>query len=91
MQSDPNSLVRKQFLITRSQVEKLEKLAGGVGISATEVLRRAIDAYAPARTTTDMEAPELLNLLQSRLKEAIDTAKAASIAVGSSTGEKASQ
>lgn len=91
MQNDPNSLVRKQFLITKSQVEKLEKLAGGVGISATEVLRRAIDAYAPVQTTADMEAPELLNLLQSRLKEAIDTAKAASIAVGSSIEEKASR
>ena len=65
------NMVRKQFLISPSQVKKLDRLAKNEGTSVAEVVRLAIDAYDPD-TATDMEATELMELVARRLKEAIE-------------------
>ncbi len=70
-------LLRKQFLVTEENVSKLSLISRNEGISATEVVRRAIDAYQPAGET-DEEAPEaLMELVAERLKEAIESTRRA--------------
>ena len=63
-------LVRKQHLIYQSQVEKLRVLAEAENTSASEMLRRAIDAFDP-NVAADMSESELLELTRVRVKEAI--------------------
>lgn len=68
-------LLRRQYLVTEDQVNKLEDISKSEGVSATEVVRRAIDAYH-LNDADEMDAPELMALVSSRLKEAIaDTQK----------------
>ena len=55
-------------------IGKIEKSADSRGISAANIARQAIDAYAP-HGAGDMEAPELLQLVHERLKEAIAATK----------------
>ena len=65
-------LVRKQFLISPSQVKKLNRIARNEGTSVAEIVRVAIDTYDPDRSPlADLDAPELMELVSSRLKEAI--------------------
>ncbi len=68
-------LVRKQFLISESNILKLELLATNKNTSAADVVRLAIDAYDPSG---DIEMPELMELVEMRLKEAIESTKKAS-------------
>ncbi len=63
-------LVRKQFLISTAQVKKLELLAKQKNTSAAEMVRNAITAYNPD-VPTGMGESELLDLLSTRVKEAI--------------------
>ncbi len=63
-------LVRKQFLISTAQVHKLELLAKQKNTSAAEMVRNAITAYNPD-VPVDMEDSELLELVSTRVKEAI--------------------
>ncbi len=74
VQSD--NLIRKQFLISAGSVAKLEKLAKTRSISASEVVRRAIDSYDPYQSK-EMDMPELIDLVSSRLKDAIISTQAA--------------
>jgi len=69
---DNDSLVRKQFLVSVNNVKKLEELAKEKKTSAAEIVRLAIDAYDPHRAG-NMEAEELMELVSSRLKDAIDS------------------
>lgn len=71
-----SNLVRKQFLISEDSVAKLEKLAETRHISASEVVRQAIDSYDPYQSK-EMEMPELMDLVSVRLKEAIISTKKA--------------
>lgn len=64
------NLIRKQFLVTEDNIQKLDKLARKNHQSAAEIVRLAIDNYDPLGHS-DIEAPELMELVQSRLKEAI--------------------
>lgn len=65
-------LVRKQFLISPSQVKKLNRLARDEGTSVAEMVRVAIDSYNPdTAAVADLDAPELIELVSERLKEAI--------------------
>jgi len=65
-------LVRKQFLILPSQIKKLDRLARDEGTSVAEIVRTAIDAYDPDTAIfADLDAPELMELVSTRLKEAI--------------------
>jgi hypothetical protein len=63
-------LVRKQFLISPDQIKKLELLAKKEQTSAAEMVRKAIDAYNPD-LAQEMDESELLELVSSRVKEAI--------------------
>ncbi len=68
------NLVRKQFLISESNIVKLNELATEKNTSAADVVRRAIDAYDPS---ADIEMPELMELVGMRLKEAIKSTEKA--------------
>ncbi len=70
------NLVRKQFLISKDSVEKLENLARIRNISASEVVRQAIDSYDPQQPD-DLDMPELIELVGEKLKEAIDSTQKA--------------
>jgi predicted DNA-binding protein len=65
-------LVRKQFLISPGQIQKLDRLAKDEGTSAAEIVRNAIDTYDPNMAPfVELDAPELMELVSTRLKEAI--------------------
>jgi len=65
-------LVRKQFLISPSQIKKLDRIARDEGTSVAEIVRVAIDNYNPdIAPFADLDAPELMDLVSTRLKEAI--------------------
>ena len=71
-------LVRKQFLISPSQIKKLNRLARDEGTSVAEMVRVAIDSYNPDKAAVaDLDAPELIELVSERLKEAITSTKKA--------------
>ena len=76
-------LVRKQFLISPSQVKKLSRLARDEETSVAEMVRVAIDSYNPdVPAIADLDAPELMALVSKRLKEAISSAKKANRTIG---------
>ena len=84
METTPRAekLVRKQFLISPSQIEKLNRLARNEGTSVAEMVRQAIDTYNPDATAiVDLDAPELMELVSQRLKEAITSTQKANRAV----------
>ena len=65
-------LVRKQFLISPNQIKKLDRIARNEGTSVAEIVRVAIDNYNPDNAPfADLNAPELMDLVSTRLKEAI--------------------
>ena len=70
------NLVRKQYLVSESHIEKLKRIAATRGTSVTEVVRQAIDAYDPEGADT-MAAPELMDLVGKRLKEALKATRKA--------------
>ena len=70
------ALIRKQFLVSESNVEKLEQLANKKGTSAAEIVRQAIDAYDPHGAEA-MAAPDLMELVSGKLKEAIESTRKA--------------
>ena len=71
-------LVRKQFLISPSQIKKLDRLARSKGTSVAEIVRTAIDKYDPdSALFSEIETSELLDLVSTQLKEAIDSTRKA--------------
>ena len=70
MQIITKPLVRKQFLISPGQVEKLSQLAEEKKVSEAEIVRNAISAYNPD-FSADIEESELLDLVCARVKEAV--------------------
>jgi uncharacterized protein (DUF2384 family) len=78
----PEKLVRKQFLISPRQVKKLNRLARDEGTSVAQMVRVAIDNYNPdTAAITDLDAPELMELVSKRLKEAIASTQKANRAI----------
>ena len=71
------NLVRKQYLVSPSQVSKLEEVARKNGTSVAQVVRLAIDAYDPHGAET-MASGDLMELVSTRLKESIKATKKAS-------------
>jgi adenylate cyclase len=69
-----DNLVRKQYLISSSQVKKIELLAKKQNKSAAEMVRNAIDAFNPD-VSMDMKESELLELVSARVKEAISNTR----------------
>ncbi len=70
------NLIRKQFLVSRSQISKLEQLANAKGTSAAEIVRLAIDAFDPDSMDA-MNSDDLMELVSSQLKEAINSTREA--------------
>ena len=68
------NLVRKQFLISNNQLKKLSALSASKGKSEAEIVRLAIDAYDPEEIGIS-SVPELLELLDKRLKDAIQSTR----------------
>jgi hypothetical protein len=68
--NNAQKLVRKQHLIYPSQIKKLQVLAEAENTSASEMIRRAIDAFDPD-AAADMSESELFELARTRVKEAI--------------------
>ena len=69
-------LVRKQYLVSERQVEKLKLIASREDQSEAEIVRRAIDAFDPD-AVDEMDAPEFVALVAERLKEAVKSTRAA--------------
>jgi hypothetical protein len=63
-------MVRKQFMLTRSAVERLERIAEERGISSAEAVRQAIAAFDSSAAQT-LDSSELMDLVSVRLREAI--------------------
>lgn len=70
------NLIRKQYLVSESNVEKLEAIALIRGTSVTEVVRQAIDAYDPEHVD-GMDAPEMMELVASRLSDTLKATRRA--------------
>ncbi len=64
------NLVRKQLMLSNTNVKKLEKIAKDKKLSVASVVRSAIDSFNP--DGTDLETSELMELVSSKLKEAIE-------------------
>ena len=69
-----SGLLRRQYLVTEDNVAKLESISEKEGVSATEIVRRAIDAYEPSKAE-EMGMVELRELVSARLKEAIENTR----------------
>jgi predicted DNA-binding protein len=74
MQTQAETLVRKQFFISPANIEKLEKLSSKLkGRSAAQIVRDAIDAYDPDGEKEN----EMIALAHTKVKEALEaTARA---------------
>ena len=56
----------------KNQIKKLDRIARNEGTSVAEIVRVAIDNYNPDNAPfADLNAPELVDLVSTRLKEAI--------------------
>ena len=56
----------------KNQIKKLDRIARNEGTSVAEIVRVAIDNYNPDNASfADLAAPELMDLVSTRLKEAI--------------------
>ena len=69
-------MIRKQFLISPSTVKRLERIATARGTSESEVVRLAIDSFDP-QAAEAMDSAELIELVSTRLKEAIKSTRSA--------------
>ena len=76
MQAAQKNLVRKQIMLSQSNIDELEKIADDKDASVAEVVRLAVDSYNP--TTEDMGDQELMALVSKKLKEAIKATDRAS-------------
>jgi hypothetical protein len=83
MDKTVDELIRQQYLVPRRSVAKLRQLSKQQKVSATEIVRRAIDAYDPLsgdRVAQEAAALDLLAEVHGELRKAmrrIDTDMAA--------------
>jgi len=70
------NLIRKQYLVSEENIQKVEKLANTKGTSAAEIVRQAIEAFEP-QNADEMAASDLMELVSDKLKEAITSTKKA--------------
>lgn len=79
MSAEPMSkqnLVRKQYLMSAENISKVDQLAQSSGTSSAQIVRLAVDAYDPDNQMGLNEEKELMELVSSRLKEAISDTRA---------------
>ena len=65
------NLVRKQYLMSDKNISKVNRLAKQKGTSSAQIVRLAVEAYNPDNELSLIEENELMELVSSRLKEAI--------------------
>jgi len=70
-----SALLRRQYLVTEANVAKLENLSSEEGVSATEIVRRAIDAYHGGGDDAELE--RLVYLMATSVSEAVKEVRAA--------------
>jgi hypothetical protein len=63
MEKAVDQLVRQQYLVPRRSVAKLRQLSKQQKVSATEIVRRAIEAYDPGSETQAAQEAAALGLL----------------------------
>jgi predicted transcriptional regulator len=68
-------LMRRQYLVTEDQVAKLDSLSKREGVSATEIVRRAIESYHPDRDDAELE--RLIDIMTQSVREAVKEVRAA--------------
>jgi len=68
--------MRKQYLVSKDNVNKIQQLANKKGTSAANIVRLAIDAYDPLGAD-DMDSLDLMNLVSEKLKDAVSATKRA--------------
>ncbi len=68
-------LIRRQYLVTEDHVAKLDSLSKREGVSATEIVRRAIESYQPDKDDAELE--RLIELMTENVREAVREVRAA--------------
>jgi hypothetical protein len=63
------NLVRKQIMLSNSNISKLEKIASAHGSSMAEIVRLAVDRYDP--NVEELGDQELMSMVSEKLKAAI--------------------
>ncbi len=76
MAAAQDSLVRKQYLVSKEQARKIEKIAKNNGSSAAAIVRLAIDAYDP-ETAFNGDEGEVLGLALNQVQDAIKITQSA--------------
>jgi hypothetical protein len=74
MEKSVDELVRQQYLVPRRSVAKLRQLSRQHKVSATEIVRRAIEAYDPSsgdRAAQEAAALELFAEVHGQLRKAL--------------------
>ena len=69
-------MVRKQILVPPSMAKRLEQIAAERGISASEIVRQAIESFDSTGAQA-MAPTELMDLVSARLKDAIRSTRRA--------------
>ena len=66
-----NNLVRKQLMLSNTNIKKIDRISKERKVSAANVVRLAIDSFNPDNILDDMDSSELAALVSTRLKETI--------------------
>lgn len=69
--TESQSLVRKQIMLSNENIRKLDLIAKTDKSSVAHVVRKAIDSYEPGAENEDAELVELVNLLNERLDKTL--------------------
>ena len=67
-------MVRKQFLMSPTTVKRLQRIVAERGTSASEIVRLAVDSF-DVNAAEAMGSPELMELVSTRLNEAIESTR----------------
>jgi hypothetical protein len=70
-----SALLRRQYLVTEENVTKLDNLSAAEGVSATEIVRRAIESYHTSEDDAELE--RLVDLMADSVREAVKEVRAA--------------
>lgn len=70
-----SALLRRQYLVTEENVAKLDDLSSEAGVSVTEIVRRAIDAYHASGDDEELE--RLVDMMAASVREAVKEVRAA--------------
>jgi hypothetical protein len=73
------AVVRKQILLDAAQNKRLRRLRAETGISESEIVRRALDAYDP-RGGSDLQSEDVRELLEALIAQNAKTEHALRLA-----------